>query len=193
MMAPKTDNSNPCAKLALRRYFLRKYHNEDTANVLDCCQGDGVLWTQLRGEFRLGSYWGVDTKTKKGRLALDSVRILQQPGWPQNVVDIDTYGSPWKHWKALLPNVQRPVTVFLTIGLVRAGGGGGLDTMAAEALGVSTLRLPPGISGKLHELATVSMLTSSRDYGIRLVETVEAVSTGNARYIGARLEPGRNP
>lgn len=104
----KTDNTNLPAKLDLRRRFLRKYHAEDPANVLDCCQGDGVIWKTLRREFTIAGYWGVDTKRKPGRLRLDSSRILAQAGWLQNVVDIDTYGSPWRHWLAMLPNVKRP-------------------------------------------------------------------------------------
>ena len=192
-MGTKTDNSNLAGKLELRRYFLRKYHADEAPRVLDCCQGEGIVWRELGSEFALGSYWGVDLKRRKGRLQLDSVRILQQPGWPQNVIDIDTYGSPWKHWEALLPNLRRPATVFLTIGLVRIGGGGPLDKCAVWALRLGRLPIPPGISGRLHPLAMNYMLTRTRDYGIRLVEAVEAVSTGNARYVGVRLEPGRQP
>lgn len=191
MMALKTDHSDPQAKLELRRHFLRKYHTDDPPDVLDCCQGEGVLWRQLRREFSLAGYWGVDLKKKKGRLKLDSVRILQQPGWPQNVVDVDTYGSPWKHWEAMLPNIRQPTTVFLTVGLVRMGGGGGLDRVAVKALGLERLAVPPGIAGKLHDMALRHVLTNSSERGIRIIEAVEAVSTGNARYIGVRLAPSR--
>ena len=189
-MAAKTDNFDPRAKLELRRYFLRKYHENDPPHVLDCCQGEGVLWKQLRQEFSLASYWGVDVKKKKGRLKLDSIRLLQQPGWRQNVVDVDTYGSPWKHWESLLPNAVRPTTVFLTIGLVRTGGGGALDRVAVDVLGLSKLRIPPGISAKLHDMALPYLLTMGYRHGITLTEVVEAVSTGNARDIGVRLQPG---
>src|SRR5438552_1243842 len=99
----KTDNHNLPAKLALRTYFLRKYHMQDVRrdaagatniNVLDCCQATGKIWGTLQREFPLAGYWGVDVKPKKGRLTIDSVKILDQPGWTQNVVDVDTYGSP---------------------------------------------------------------------------------------------------
>lgn len=188
-MATKTDNSDPEAKLQLRRYFLRKYHAESPPRVLDCCQGQAVLWRALGKEFPLASYWGIDLKRQKGRLCLDSVLVLRQRGWSENVLDVDTYGSPWKHWLALLPNVRQPTTVFLTVGVVRAGGGGGLDRVAAKALGLGTLPVPQGISCKLHEVASTYLLTMSYDYGISLVEAVEAVSAGNARYVGVRLEP----
>ncbi len=190
-MATKTDNSDPEAKLELRRYFLRKYHAAEPPRVILAKEIEAVLWRALRKEFLLASYWGIDLKKQKGRLCLDSVLVLRQRGWSEEVIDVDTYGSPWKHWEALLPNVWQPTTVFLTIGVVRAGGGGGLDRLAAKALGLGTLPVPQGISCKLHEVASTYLLTKSYDYGITLIEAVEAVSAGNARYVGVRLEPAR--
>ncbi len=184
----KTDNHDPRAKLELRRHFLRKYHADDPPHVLDCCQGGGLLWQELRKEFPVASYWGVDVKPKKGRLKLDSVRILAQSGWPQNVVDIDTYGSPWKHWAAMLPNVARPLTAFLTIGQVQLGGCS-LIKEAKEALELKDLRIPPAISAKLNQLAVPYLLAQSDWYGIIVTEALEAASSGNARYVGVRLEP----
>ncbi len=110
------DNSALEAKLDLRRRFLDKYHAQFPINVLDCCRGDGVIWSRLREEYPVTSYWGVDYKKKPGYLVVDSRRLLKTPGWPQNVIDIDTYGSPWEHWLALIKNVSKPTTVFLTIG-----------------------------------------------------------------------------
>lgn len=186
-MVTKIDNHDPRAKLELRRHFLRKYHADDPPHVLDCCQGGGVLWKQLRQEFPVASYWGVDLKPKKGRLKLDSVRILQQPGWPQNVVDVDTYGAPWKHWSALLPNISRPTTVFLTIGLWQMG----TDSTILDAIGLGGMHIPPGISVKLHNFALSHLITMGCD-DIIIIEVVEAVSTGNARYLAVRLEPGKS-
>jgi hypothetical protein len=123
------DNSNLDAKLDLRRYFLDKYHSAVPPDVLDCCQGDGKIWQQLRSEYEIKSYWGVDYKKKKGRLAIDSKRLLSSSGLSQNVIDVDVYGSPWGHWLELIKNVHRPTTVFLTIGdqnsvVLNSGGTG---------------------------------------------------------------------
>jgi hypothetical protein len=124
MNKTKTDNHNATAKLELRRYFLRKLVEADEPiNVLDCFQGEGVLWNKLRSEFPVAGYWGVDVKPKKGRLKIDSARILEQPGWTQNVVDLDAYGSPWQHFLNLISTCRHSVTVFLTIGMVKIGGG----------------------------------------------------------------------
>jgi hypothetical protein len=186
-MARKTDNHDPRAKLDLRRYFLRKYHGYGhPIDVLDCCQGGGLLWRTLRREFPVGTYWGLDLKPRKGRLALDSSRVLAQPGWPQNVIDIDTYGAPWKHWAALLPNLGHPTTVFLTIGQWQMG----TDRRILASLGLRGMAIPPGICRQLHDFALSYMLTRSCDYGIIIIEAVEAVSTGRTRYVGIRLEPG---
>lgn len=70
----------------------------------------------LRTEFAIAQYWGVDVTPKSGRLKIDSVRILGQPGLEQNVIDIDTYGSPWKYWFALTRNAHASLTVFPTSG-----------------------------------------------------------------------------
>lgn len=180
----KIDNHNAHAKLELRRYFLRKYPGPH--HVLDCCQGEAVLWNRLREEFAIDSYWGVDLKRKKGRLKIDSTRILAQPGWIQNVIDIDTYGSPWKHWQAMLPNVSRPTTVFLTIGKGRQQetimcnvllGCLGITSEFAKAL--PKCLKSEHIFGDIGVHAMLGQATSD--------EIIEAKHAGFARYIGLRL------
>lgn len=187
-MTGKTDNHNPKVKLDLRRFFLRKYHDAPPI-VFDCCQGSAVMWTQLQKEFAVSRYWGVDLKPKKGRLKIDSVKVLEQPGWDFDVIDVDTYGEPWKHWLALLPNLAKPATVFLTIATIRMGGGGNISREARKLLGIDGLSsLPQSFCGKLSTLAgDLALACGSKSATI--VEAVEAVSTGNARYIGVRLEP----
>jgi len=190
MTVNRTDNANLVSKLALRRYFLRKYHDEKPPHVMDCCQGTGVIWSRLRLEFELVSYWGIDEKPRKGRLKIDSARILSQPGWPQDVIDIDTYGSPWKHWRSLLPNLSRPTTVFLTIGV---GGNGirrkiGSDSLEALQLGTLTTKIPHGIEVRLGVFAVSYCLAMGCDYAT-MMEVAESPPGRNARYIGVRLEP----
>jgi hypothetical protein len=166
----KTDNHDPRAKLELRRYFLRKYHRHAPAHVLDCCMGKGFLWKTLAREFPLASYWGVDVKPEAGRLKIDSARILAQRGWTQNVIDIDTYGSPWKHWRALLPNVTQPLTVFLTIGQVNMG----TDKFILQSLGLGALKIPRGIAVNLHDLALRYCLHHSAAHGVTITDAMEA-------------------
>jgi len=188
----KTDNHSLGPKLALRRHFLTKYHADGSADVLDCCQGGGVLWSRLRAEFPVRSYWGLDLKPKPGRLKLDSARVLAQPGWAQNVIDIDTYGSPWKHWLALLPNVTRPTTVFLTVGKpILARGGRGISGAELTALGLTfpSLNTPAAFGPALASLSVAPLLNESSKYAIMLIEPLEAISDGNARYFGLRLVP----
>jgi len=189
----KTDNTNLAAKLDLRRHFLRKYHGDGPIHVLDCCQGEGLIWSRLRQEFELASYWAVDLKPKKGRLKLDSSRILAQPGWPQNVIDIDTYGSPWKHWEAMLPNVSQTTTVFLTIGQRVTGTVGRLSAEALAALGLRRLAriLPTAFHVKLTSHATRHILCRANQENLALAEVQEAIcqQVRNARYLGVRLKP----
>jgi hypothetical protein len=183
----KTDNKDPAAKLELRRHFLRTYHEDKPPRVFDCCQATGFLWQTLRSEFPVANYWGVDVKEKKGRLKIDSVRVLEQPGLNADVVDVDTYGSPWKHWAALLPNIKQPTTVFLTIGQVSMG----TDCLIPAALGLGDLPVPPGIALKLHDMALAHLLGAADRHGLKIVECKEAIGgPANARYIGVHLRPG---
>jgi hypothetical protein len=199
----KTDNAHPAAKLELRRYFLRKYHAGTPPAVLDCCQGEGLLWRVLRREFPVASYWGVDLKPARGRLAVDSVRIVKQPGWAQDVVDVDTYGSPWDHWRALLPRVTKPTTVFLTVG---ASGPTPLRTrLSREDLAMmgmtgrvqALVSKMKGSNGRFFPYLLPYALALAKAHNVNIVEAVECyeppVTTWRTRYIGARLEPGGSP
>src|SRR5262245_28997543 len=125
--------------------MLRTYHEGDALHVFDACQGSGVLWSHLRREFVVASYWGVDQKAKAGRLKIDSVRLLEAGLIGQNVIDVDTYGAPWKHWEALLPFVQRPTTVFLTIGRAISGTSLGMQREMVKWLGLDSFAYVPPV------------------------------------------------
>ena len=198
-MTAKQDNSNLAAKLMLRRHFLEAYHADGSANVLDCCQGNGVLWARLRNEFRTAGYWGLDVKPSKGRLKLASERVLAQPGWPQNVVDIDTYGSPWALWLAMLPNVTKDTTVFLTVGR-RGIANKNLtpksltdDEAKAIGFGIDLYRLggkqlQTYFGSKIAALADAYLLARLFEHDLEAVEAVEVVGGTATRYIGIRLK-----
>jgi hypothetical protein len=195
-MPTKTDNSHLAEKLGLRRHFLERFPSRRPPSrggfrVFDACQGDGVIWRALRREYRC-DYWGVDVKRKPGRLKLDSVRILAQPGWDFDVIDVDTYGAPWKHWMALLPNVPGPVTVFLTAGILRMRGGGNIGREALDALGLrfKRLRPPKGVTSRLWGLSIARCLGACHAHGLEPVHAAE-VATNHMRYVGIRLEPVR--
>lgn len=189
MASAKTDNADPAAKLDLRRYFLKRYHEERTL-VFDACQGEQRLWKTLRNEFSV-QYWGVDTKPGKGRIAIDSVRLLATPGWRFDIIDIDTCGSPWRHWKALLPGVKQPTTIFLTEGATVFRN---ISTAALRAAGVIfRTPLPVALGAKLHDIARPFLFDQARQAGLEIRDAQEAPSTGSARYFGLRLEPADEP
>jgi hypothetical protein len=181
----QTDNARKEQKLDLRRHFLRRYQDDGGPRVLDCCQGSRVLWTALEREFALTSYLGVDLKPRRGRLRVDSARILAQGGWRHNVIDVDPYGSPWKHWDHIL-RARHAMTVFLTIGFVPIGGGA-LGRIEREALGLSGVDVPAGMNAELQAMSLPYCLSAACG---RIVEAVEAYPSGpHARYIGVRLQP----
>jgi len=188
-MDKKTDNHNAGSKLALRRYFLDKYHKLTPPVVFDCCQGEKMLWSILEREYVLDSYFGVDLKIKKGRLKIDSSRILEQKGCEFDVIDVDTYGEPWKHFLNLLANLSKPCTVFLTIATIKAAGGGNISKSMSKALGVHNLpSFPQSLKGKISEYGTEQFLGMALKY-CEVQECKEVESFGHARYLGLRLVP----
>jgi len=191
----KTDNGNLGSKLALRRHFLSRYHAEGQVRVLDCCAGDGVIWTKLRKEFKVDSYFPLDRKPKAGRIRIDdSARITALPGLRENVIDVDTYGVPWKHFIGIVSNLAAPLTVFLTIGHVIVGRGTMISREEARVLGLNFRRysLPMAFNARLLHLATERLLALPLERGIPVVEAQE-IDGPHVSYIGLRLgaPPGR--
>ena len=200
-MNGKVDNKRLDAKLLVRRYFLDRYHSSSPPRVIDCCAGSGVIWQALRQDYRIRSYWGLDAKKSAGRIAARSERILECPGWQADIVDVDTYGSPWKHWAQILSHGPTPLTVFLTVGQVVMGA----STLSAEALvalGVvfPTLAVSPGLMAKIHPLVIPFQLTYLGRSDKVVVEAKQIIIAGlgatRVVYVGLRLEEshhgGRN-
>jgi hypothetical protein len=186
----RTDNHSPAAKLDLRRHFLKKMRDAgEPIRVMDCFQGSKLIWGQLETEFQIASYWGVDLKEKKGRIKIDSSRILEQEGWNQNVIDLDAYGSPWKHWRNLITTCRHNVTAFMTIGMVRMGGGN-LDNAANALMGVvfQRMKIPASMGPKISSRALPHALATAEYFKLFPVEIIEAFPQQNCRYIGVRLE-----
>ncbi len=181
----QTDNSNLSAKLALRRRVIATELPRVPLRVIDCCQGSGLLWSRLREEFPVESYWGLDRKAKPGRMTIDSVRVLGRPV-TANVVDIDTYGAPWDHWIALLPNVSARMLVFLTVGSY--GGLGRLSKTALRVLGLASIDVPPVIQPRLLDRSIGACLALPLKRGLAVTVWTTKASQ-NAQYFAALVEP----
>jgi hypothetical protein len=200
----KTDNHNLKAKLDLRRHFLRLAKFDGPISVCDCFSGQEVIWGTLAKEFEVGEYLALDVKEKRGRLKLDSLRYLENQEWSHDVVDLDAYGPPWRHFfqviqrvaspagggrlagKTILTEITAPkaLLVFLTIG----------ETIwkqqqsdALEYCGIP-LDVPPAIKGQLGEFILESCLAAPLTAGLIISRAAEARNPGgNARYIGMEI------
>ncbi len=186
METTKTDNTRLADKIALRRWFLQKYHAERVPVVWDCCQGQRRIWDALRREFRV-AYQGADRSPRRaGGIKLESTRLFDLPGWRCDVVDIDTYGEPWRHYEKVCRTASAALTCFLTVGQVRVGGGR-CSEYVFRALG-----LPDGTPHSLaSEIAgeAIEILIWFPLGRLRLVDCREMPIRGRARYFGLRLEP----
>lgn len=187
----KTDNGHLLPKLDLRRHFLKKYHADGAARVMDCCQGSGRLWHQLRREFVISSYWGLDLKPKRGRPKLDARSILQYSEWTENVIDLGGGVDTWCLWHALLENVKAPTTVFVTLGRggrspIRISG----DDL--QAIGLSRRMIERLSGARVYGLVNTVIrqrLGQALTHGLQVVEAVEAMGGKNCRMFGVRLNP----
>jgi len=179
----QTDNKHLIVKLELRRYFLTKY--AEPFRVFDCCQGDGVIWSTLQREFPIENYYGVDLKPKPGRLKIDSLKILQQPGWTDNVIDIDTYGAPWSHWEAVVRHCERPLTVFLTWGRLNMTA---TENALEQKMGIP-FDVPSSLSSQLGAEAVRWAFHTNQCNLVEVKEALEPTYKSRTRYFGARIEP----
>jgi hypothetical protein len=178
------DNKRLAEKIAVRQYFLRKYHGS-AARVFDCCQGAGLVWKKIRQSFDVKSYWGVDLKVRKGRVSMNSVEVLRRK-LVDNVIDVDTYGEPWEHWLTLLPNVTQPTTVFLTSTSLCSLG---MSNIVKQFVFGGQLQMPPSLYGKLWDYANAYLLTAPERHGLEIVECMESVNQTPSRYIGIHVRP----
>jgi hypothetical protein len=184
-MPGKTDNHNLDAKLDLRRALLQRYQPDVGFTVCDCFSGSEALWSRLREEFPVRNYLALDVKAKRGRLKLDSLRYLQNQKWDHDVIDLDAYGAPWRHWFEVLKH-GRPCTVFLTIG-VRNVARAAQQREAIQALGIP-FKIPTSLESKLAPLVPQYCISKAFDHGFHIPLLIEAKNDAPTRYLGLRLE-----
>ena len=184
----QTDNKFLGTKLLLRRHFLEKYHRGG-ASVFDACCGDQKIWSTLRRDYKV-SYFGADWK--KTKLRVNSARLCEDPAYAQfDIVDIDTYGSPWAHFFNLLPNVKKPITIFLTVGKRGAFSRMRLPQVVCEVIGLGGIKnIPIAILQNINaEHGTDYALLHAQDFDLVYEEIKEAFPCTNARHLGLRLKP----
>lgn len=179
-----TDNKAMAEKLAIRLHFLRKYHSGN-AKVFDCCQGACLIWSTIRKDIDVKSYWGVDLKVRKGRVSMNSVEVLRRK-LTDNVIDVDTYGEPWEHWLTMLPNISQPTSIFLTWTSLCSLG---MSNIVKQFVFGGQLQMPPSLYGKLWDYANASLLTAPERHGLEIVECMESVNKTPSRYIGIHVRP----
>src|SRR5690606_24117030 len=173
--------------------MLDRFHAAGEIRVFDACQADGVIWKNLRDEYgdRIASYWGVDLKPKRGRLKVDSIRVLQSGPMQENVIDIDTYGMPWKHFEAACRNLDKPTTIFLTMGMPSIARNLSHDATMCKLSGCGRLDpqfpLTERACWKFAATAKLSVCCEHTTV-VRAVTCRHVNGTASLQYIGVRVE-----
>ena len=112
--------------------------------------------------------------------------VFSRPANTDGYFDIDTYGNPWDHWVALLPNVSARMLVFLTVGSY--GGLGRLSKTALRVLGLASIHVPPVIQPRLLDRSINACLALPLKRGLSVTVWTTKASK-NAQYFAALVEP----
>ena len=158
---------------------------------MDACQGAGKIWQRIRRRFPC-TYMGADTALRTVGVKVDSVRLFDLP-WEWDVIDVDTYGEPWRHWEAICRTCRQPVTVFLTVGIVRMfGWSPKASPYIHRALGCPD-ETPPAIESQYMEDMHAWLLSyAAKLYGRTIEDCRRVVGNSRVSYYGCRLLPGKD-
>jgi hypothetical protein len=180
------DNHDYTKKLDLRRAFLNDFQKDQPLSVCDCFSGENeVIWTQLRKEFNVGKYFALDIKEKRGRIAMNSLDYLKLQKFNHDVIDLDSYGSPWEHWFEVLKRGHSCV-VFLTIGQVRLNV---QPKILLREIGID-FKVPASFHWFLSHIAIPAGLAVAIRRGYRVEKCLEVLNpSGYARYFGIKIVP----
>lgn len=135
-MKKATENSNLPLKLSLRQKLLDISGFEEY-KVIDCCTAKGMIWNNLKKKYKVTSYLPFDTNPQlPGTIRMDSIKALNQIDIAKyNVIDIDTFGEPWKHYEIALNKLKSDTIIYLTIGINKVCGGS-ISNKAKEMMGI---------------------------------------------------------
>ena len=135
----KTDNRRLDLKILIRNKVLQEAGLAEL-RVLDLCAGEGAVWRAMKKTVKIADYVPVDISPRlPGTLQGDVMddRFLSAFDLSQfTVIDIDTYGEPWKPWRHVFERLQKKTAVFLTHGAVSSPGGANISDFAREAMGI---------------------------------------------------------
>jgi hypothetical protein len=186
----KTDNKNLDAKIQLRRRMLDEAKFAEH-RVLDLCAGEGVVWRTMRQHAKLDDYVPVDLAPRLPGTIVGDVkdeRFLSAFDLSRfNIIDIDTYGEPWKPWSFLQDRLTANTAVFLTHGAVSTPGGSGVSNLVLERLGIPLAWNIP-MKRDLSEFAAPYMLHPGKCAQVRIAKAWK-ISLQNVTYYGLICEP----
>jgi len=184
----QVDNGDLESKIALREHFLEKYHKGTHTKVLDCCAGQQQIWKRLRAKYDV-DYLVLDKKEIPGTLKIDSIVYLEAGhGIAFDIIDVDTYGLPYRHFSKAVQHLNKPTTFF---GTVNANGMTKPQAEETAALGI-TCKVPDVLireaaTDLFGEILGAIMHPHVIEYAALIVATRH--TSMRTKYVGVRVVP----
>jgi hypothetical protein len=184
----KTDNRSLRLKIEIRTKALAAA-GLTHVRVLDLCAGEGDIWREMRKHVDVTSYVPVDRKPRafgsiKGE-ALTIARAIDLTMF--DVIDVDTYGSPWEIWLNLAQRIRSREVVCLTHGTTSQGGGD-ISKFEMKILGIPRDWDIPNGPGIPRMAAQYALQAGLHDNDLDLIAGYR-VDLQNVSYYALAVEP----
>jgi len=181
----KVDNAFLCTKVNLRRNVIKKHFNKSSFNILNCCAAKNKVWRSL-DEFYNTSIIHLDLNPQfDGVIKCDANDYVQNNDLSKfDIIDIDTYGSPWDIFFNSIKSCTGTTVFFLTWGRTEK------NLFNVPNIIKQTFNFPKSSKKgrnplcKYMEKNITSLLVRGYENGIFIKDVYEGFPQGNARYFG---------
>lgn len=189
MISPKTDNSDPAAKVMLRQYFLKQ---EKENKILDLFQGQKIMYQHCYKDAT--KYKGFDLKAANLlERANNKKAILFENLDDYNFFDLDAYGSPWELFFNIIIRLKeaKGVRFVVTDGLFLNNRYGSSTILQKAILNIPKRFKVPNFHRHYYFFLSCLFQQIRERTGYALKEIKQAITINtHVRYIGFTLERG---
>jgi len=178
----KHDNSNPAAKIALRKLFIECL---DRPKILECYAGQQRV--MFRACYQGHDVTALDLKGGPGVKKVDNRPYVRRHADEYNYFDLDAYGSPYPLLVTLFANRRSPDPFAV---VVTDGSRLRMNYQHASRIETTAANLPaamsvPGLVYFQDEIIGYVLRAAAARYGVEITGAkIVTGDTGNMKYFG---------